>query len=70
LVHQKTMIEPDHRARHVYKPSPLFEQRGDRMVSRGIGEDRPYERIFRLKLWLWVSLALNVALALAVWYRL
>jgi hypothetical protein len=59
----------DHESRHTYKHSPLFERRGDRMVSRGIGDDRPYERIFRLKLWLWVSVLVNAALVIARWLR-
>jgi hypothetical protein len=54
----------DHEPRHAYRPSPLFERRGDRLVLRGLAEDRPYERIFRLKLWLALSFAGNVALVL------
>jgi hypothetical protein len=57
------MIE-DYEPRHTYKPSMLFERRGDRMVLRGLAEDRPYERIFRLKLWLAFSLVGNLALVL------
>jgi hypothetical protein len=54
----------DHEPRHAYRPSPLFERRGDRIVSRGVGADLPYERIFRLKLWLALSLAVNCVLGL------
>lgn len=63
------MIDHDHEPRHVYRSSPLFERRGDRFVARGIGADLPYERIFRLKLWLALSFAGNVVLLLVVWLR-
>ena len=60
----------DHEPRHAYRASPLFERRGDRIVSRGVGADLPYERIFRLKLWLALSLATNWLLALGLWVAL
>lgn len=63
------MTDHDHEPRHVYRASPLFERRGERYVARGIGGDRPYERIFRLKLWLVVSVFVNAVLALVVWLR-
>ncbi len=48
------------------RPSRVVgEPRGDRVVLRGIGDDRPYERIFHLKLWLALSLVGNIALV--VW---
>jgi len=63
------VIDHDHEPRHVYRSSPLFERRGDRFVARGIRQDSPYERIFRLKLWLAGSLLANVALALVLYLR-
>ena len=57
-------MEHDHEPRHSFRPSPLFERRGDRMVTRGVCDDRPYERIFRLKLWLALSLAINLVFGL------
>lgn len=55
-------------AKHRFSRAPLFERRGDRIVLRD-AYDRPYERIFRLRVWLYGSLALNAALAIALYWK-
>ena len=56
------------RSKHVFKPSPLFYEKGDKLILRDDPYDPPYQHIFKLKLWLSLSLLMNFALGMTVYY--